>query len=94
MPRRLDPEAERSLLVAVDRDCAVRPVQGNQRTTRLEIAFAAMFAALVAWPFFLIIGTHPGFGRVIAIRWFEMLVGVLMKTAAIAIVLSVLLKSC
>jgi hypothetical protein len=89
--------------------------QGNQWTTRLEIAFASMFAALVAGllillialtlivlklgfllllvagPFFLIIGTHPGFGRVIAIRWFEMLVGVLMKQAAVAIVLSVLL---
>jgi hypothetical protein len=89
--------------------------QGNQWTTRLEIAFAALFAALVAGllillialtlivlklgfllllvagPFFLIVGTHPGFGRVIAIRWFEMLVGVLMKQVAIAIVLSVLL---
>ena len=89
--------------------------QGNQWTTRLEIAFAAMFAALVAGllillialtlivlklgfllllvagPFFLIVGTHPGFGRVIAIRWFEMLVGVLMKQVAIAVVLSVLL---
>ena len=97
-------------------DPAVYPLfQGNQWTTRLEIAFAAMFAALVAGllillialtlivlklgfllllvagPFFLIIGTHPGFGRVIAIRWFEMLVGVLMKQAAVAIVLSVLL---
>jgi hypothetical protein len=97
-------------------DPAVYPLfQGNQWTTRLEISFAAMFAALVAGllillialtlivlklgfllllvagPFFLIIGTHPGFGRVIAIRWFEMLVGVLMKQAAIAIVLSVLL---
>lgn len=89
--------------------------QGKQWTTRLEIAFAAIFAAmvagllillialtlivlklgflllLVAGPFFLIIGTHPGFGRIIAIRWFEMLVGVLMKQMAIAIVLSVLL---
>jgi TrbL/VirB6 plasmid conjugal transfer protein len=97
-------------------DPAVYPLfQGNQWTTRMEISFAAVFAALVAGllillialtlivlkigfllllvagPFFLIIGTHPGFGRVIAIRWFEMLVGVLMKTAAIAIVLSVLL---
>jgi TrbL/VirB6 plasmid conjugal transfer protein len=97
-------------------DPAVYPLfQGNQWTTRLEISFAAMFAALVAGllillialtlivlkigfllllvagPFFLIIGIHPGFGRVIAIRWFEMLVGVLMKQAAIAIVLSVLL---
>ena len=89
--------------------------QGDQWTTRLEIAFAAIFAAvvagslillvsltlivlkigflllLVAGPFFLIIGTHPGFGRIIAIRWFEMIVGVLMKQVAIAITLSVLL---
>ena len=97
-------------------DPAIYPLfQGNQWTTRLEIAFAAMFAAvvagllillisltlivlklgflllLVAGPFFLIIGTHPGFGRIIAIRWFEMLVGVLMKQVAIAITLSVLL---
>jgi hypothetical protein len=46
---------------------------------------------LIAGPFFLIIGTHPGFGRIIAIRWFEMLVGVLMKQVAVAIALSVLL---
>ena len=89
--------------------------QGKQWTTRLEIAFAALFAALiagvlvlliaitliilklgfllllVAGPFFLIIGTHPGFGRVIALRWAEMLIGVLLKQAAIALVLSVLL---
>jgi len=97
-------------------DPAVYPLfQGNQWTTRMEISFASMFAALVAGllillialtlivlklgfllllvagPFFLIIGIHPGFGRVVAIRWFEMLVGVLMKQVAIAIVLSVLL---
>ena len=89
--------------------------QGKQWTTRLEIGFAALFAALlagvlvlliaitlillklgfllllVAGPFFLIIGTHPGFGRVIALRWGELLIGVLLKQAAIAIVLSVLL---
>ena len=89
--------------------------QGKQWTTRLEIAFAALFAALVAGvlvlliaitliilklgfllllvagPFFLIIGIHPGFGRVIALRWAEMLIGVLLKTAAIALVLCVLL---
>jgi uncharacterized membrane protein YgcG len=89
--------------------------QGNQWTTRLEIGFAALFAALVAGllillisltliilklgflllliagPFFLIIGTHPGFGRIIAIRWFEMIVGVLMKQVAVALALSVLL---
>jgi len=97
-------------------DPAVYPLfQGNQWTTRLEIGFSALFAAiaagllvllialtliilkigflllLVAGPFFLLIGTHPGFGRVIAIRWFEMLVGVLLKQIAIALVLSVLL---
>jgi len=89
--------------------------QGKQWTTRLEVGFAALFAALlagvlvlliaitlillklsfllllVAGPFFLIIGTHPGFGRVIALRWGELLIGVLLKQAAIAIVLSVLL---
>ena len=46
---------------------------------------------LVAGPFFLIIGIHPGFGRVVAIRWFEMLVGVLLKQVAVALTLSVLL---
>jgi hypothetical protein len=45
---------------------------------------------LVVGPFFLLIGTHPGFGRVVAMRWFEMLVGVLLKQAAVALVLSVL----
>ncbi len=89
--------------------------QGDQWTTRLEIGFEALFAAvaagllvllialtlimlklgflllLVAGPFFLLVGIHPGFGRVIAIRWFEMLVGVLMKQVAVALTLSVLL---
>jgi uncharacterized membrane protein YgcG len=89
--------------------------QGKQWTTRLEIAFAALFAALlagvlvlliaitlillklgfllllIAGPFFLIVGIHPGFGRVIALRWGELLIGVLLKQAAIAVVLSVLL---
>ncbi len=91
--------------------------QGKQWTTRLEIAFMALFAAVVAGvlvlliavtlillklgfllllvvgPFFLLIGTHPGFGRVVALRWFELLVGVLLKQAAVALVLSVLLYS-
>jgi hypothetical protein len=95
---------------------AVYPLfQGKEWTTRLEIAFLALLAAVVAGvlillisvtlillklgfllllivgPFFLLIGTHPGFGRVVAIRWFEMLVGVLLKQAAVALALSVLL---
>ncbi|HYS33941.1 MAG TPA: type IV secretion system protein, partial [Streptosporangiaceae bacterium] len=89
--------------------------QGKQWTTRLEVGFAALLAAVVAGvlvllisvtlillklgfllllivgPFFLLIGTHPGFGRVVAVRWFEMLVGVLLKQAAVALALSVLL---
>jgi len=98
------------------KDPSVYPLfQGKQWTTRLEIAFAALLAALVAGvlvllisvtlillklgfllllivgPFFLLIGTHPGFGRVVAVRWFEMLVGVLLKQAAVAVALSVLL---
>jgi hypothetical protein len=98
------------------RDPAVYPLfTGRQWTTRLEIAFAALFAALVAGvlvlliaitlivlklgfllllvagPFFLIVGTHPGFGRVVATRWGELLIGVLLKQAAVALVLSVLL---
>jgi hypothetical protein len=97
-------------------DPAVYPLfQGKQWTTRLEIAFAALFAAavagvlillisvtlillklgflllLIAGPFFMLIGTHPGFGRVVAVRWLELLVGVLLKQAAVAVVLSVLL---
>jgi hypothetical protein len=48
---------------------------------------------LVVGPFFLLIGTHPGFGRIVAVRWFEMLVGVLLKQAAVALALSVLLYS-
>jgi hypothetical protein len=97
-------------------DPAVYPLfQGKEWTTRLEIAFMALLAALVAGvlillisvtlillklgfllllivgPFFLLIGTHPGFGRVVAVRWFEMLVGVLLKQAAVALALSVLL---
>jgi hypothetical protein len=100
------------------KDPGIYPLfQGKQWTTRLEIAFAAVFAAaiagvlvlliavtlillklgflllLVVGPFFLLIGTHPGFGRVVALRWFEMLFGVLLKQAAVALVLSVLLYS-
>jgi TrbL/VirB6 plasmid conjugal transfer protein len=97
-------------------DPSVYPLfQGKEWTTRLEIAFAALLAAvvagllillvsvtlillklgflllLIAGPFFLLVGTHPGFGRVVAIRWFEMLVGVLLKQAAVALALSILL---
>ncbi len=54
----------------------------------LKLSFLLL---LIVGPFFLLIGTHPGFGRVVALRWVEMLIGVLLKQAAIALVLSVLL---
>jgi hypothetical protein len=98
------------------KDPAAYPLfQGKEWTTRLEVAFAALFAALVAGvlvllisvtlillklsfllllivgPFFLLVGVHPGFGRIVALRWLEMLVGVLLKQAAVALVLSLLL---
>ncbi|MGO9161730.1 MAG: type IV secretion system protein, partial [Streptosporangiaceae bacterium] len=97
-------------------DPGVYPLfQGKEWTTRLEVGFAALLAAvlagvlvllisitlillklsflllLIVGPFFLLIGTHPGFGRVVAMRWAEMLVGVLLKQAAVALVLSILL---
>jgi hypothetical protein len=97
-------------------DPAIYPLfQGKDWTTRLEVGFAALFAALMAGvlillisvtlillklsfllllivgPFFLLIGAHPGFGRVVALRWVELLVGVLLKQAAVALVLSLLL---
>ena len=54
----------------------------------LKLSFLLL---LIVGPFFLLIGTHPGFGRVVALRWVEMLIGVLLKQAAVALVLSLLL---
>ena len=54
----------------------------------LKLSFLLL---LIVGPFFLLIGAHPGFGRVVALRWVEMLIGVLLKQAAVALVLSVLL---
>jgi len=45
---------------------------------------------LVAGPFFLIVGTHPGFGRVVALRWSKCSSGS-CSTGAVALVLSILL---
>ncbi|MCW2902055.1 MAG: hypothetical protein JWO67_4320 [Streptosporangiaceae bacterium] len=46
---------------------------------------------LVAGPIFLGIGIHPGIGRVIAIRWLELLLSMLLKQAALIGVLALLL---
>ncbi|MDX6738623.1 type IV secretion system protein [Actinocorallia sp. A-T 12471] len=94
----------------------VYPVfQGKQWTSRLAVAFGALFAALVAGllilvisvtliivkiafllllvagPIFLGIGIHPGIGRVIAVRWLELLLSMLLKQAALIGVLALLL---
>ncbi|MEO3782459.1 type IV secretion system protein [Actinocorallia sp. B10E7] len=89
--------------------------QGKQWTSRLAVAFGALFAALVAGllilvisvaliivkiafllllvagPIFLGIGIHPGIGRVIAVRWLELLLSMLLKQAALIGVLALLL---
>jgi hypothetical protein len=54
----------------------------------LKISFLLL---LVAGPIFLGIGIHPGIGRVIAIRWFELLLSTLLKQAALIGVLALLL---
>jgi uncharacterized membrane protein YgcG len=46
---------------------------------------------LVAGPIFLGIGIHPGIGRVIAVRWLELLLSMLLKQAALIGVLALLL---
>ncbi|HZB34039.1 MAG TPA: type IV secretion system protein, partial [Streptosporangiaceae bacterium] len=54
----------------------------------VKIAFLLL---LVAGPIFLGIGIHPGIGRVIAIRWLELLLSMLLKQAALIGVLALLL---
>lgn len=46
---------------------------------------------LVTGPFFLLIGVHPGWGRVIAVRWIELLLSTLLKQALVAGILALLL---
>ncbi|WP_062346697.1 type IV secretion system protein, partial [Herbidospora yilanensis] len=53
----------------------------------LKIGFLLL---LIMGPIFLLIGVHPGTGRIIAMRWVEMLVGTLLRQAVLALVLGVL----
>ncbi|NUT44372.1 MAG: hypothetical protein HOV86_30690, partial [Thermoactinospora sp.] len=53
----------------------------------LKVGFLLL---LILGPVFLLIGVHPGSGRIIAMRWVEMLVGTLLRQAVLALVLSVL----
>ncbi|MEV4471681.1 type IV secretion system protein [Nonomuraea sp. NPDC049504] len=53
----------------------------------LKVGFLLL---LILGPIFLLIGVHPGSGRIIAMRWVEMLIGTLLRQAVLTIVLSVL----
>ncbi|GII53012.1 hypothetical protein Pth03_14010 [Planotetraspora thailandica] len=53
----------------------------------LKVGFLLL---LMLGPVFLLIGVHPGSGRIIAMRWVEMLVGTLLRQAVLALVLSIL----
>ncbi len=46
---------------------------------------------LMTGPFFLLAGIHPGVGRVIALRWGELLVSTLLKQIVVTLALAVLL---
>lgn len=54
----------------------------------LKLGFLLLIAT---GPFFLLAGIHPGVGRVIAMRWVELLVGTLVKQIVVALALAVLL---
>ncbi|MFC7592715.1 type IV secretion system protein [Nonomuraea antimicrobica] len=53
----------------------------------LKVGFLLL---LILGPIFLLIGVHPGSGRIVAMRWVEMLIGTLLRQAVLTIVLSVL----
>jgi len=53
----------------------------------LKIGFLIL---LILGPVFLLIGVHPGSGRIIAMRWLEMLIGTLLRQALLALLLGLL----
>ncbi len=53
----------------------------------LKVGFLLL---LILGPVFLLIGVHPGSGRIIAMRWVEMLIGTLLRQAVLSLVLGVL----
>ncbi|SEK41702.1 type IV secretion system protein [Nonomuraea pusilla] len=53
----------------------------------LKVGFLLL---LILGPVFLLIGVHPGSGRIVAMRWVEMLIGTLLRQAVLTLVLSVL----
>ncbi|GAA4944536.1 hypothetical protein GCM10023224_29520 [Streptomonospora halophila] len=53
----------------------------------LKIGFLLL---LLFAPVFLLIGIHPGYGRTVLLRWFEMTLGLLLKQVFIVLLISVL----
>ncbi|MFC4865818.1 type IV secretion system protein [Streptomonospora arabica] len=56
----------------------------------LKIGFLLL---LLLAPVFLLIGIHPGYGRTVLLRWFEMLLGILLKQIFIVLLISLLVMS-
>ncbi|GAA2037743.1 type IV secretion system protein [Nocardiopsis rhodophaea] len=53
----------------------------------LKIGFLLL---LLLSPVFLLIGIHPGYGRTVLLRWFEMLLGMLLKQIFVVLLISLL----
>lgn len=53
----------------------------------LKIAFLLLF---LLSPIFLLIGIHPGYGRMVLLRWVELMVGFLLKQIFIVLLISLL----
>ncbi|WP_179770762.1 type IV secretion system protein [Streptomonospora nanhaiensis] len=53
----------------------------------LKIGFLLL---LLLSPVFLLIGIHPGYGRTVLLRWFEMLLGMLLKQVFVVLLISIL----
>ncbi|WP_040709482.1 type IV secretion system protein [Nocardiopsis potens] len=56
----------------------------------LKIGFLLL---LLLAPVFLLIGIHPGYGRTVLLRWFEMLLGLLLKQIFVVLLISLLVMS-
>ncbi|MBE3000127.1 type IV secretion system protein [Nocardiopsis sp. HNM0947] len=56
----------------------------------LKIAFLLLF--LLA-PIFFLIGIHPGYGRMVLLRWLELIVGLLLKQIFIVMLISLLVMA-
>nr|WP_246062284.1 type IV secretion system protein [Haloactinospora alba] len=53
----------------------------------LKIGFLILF---LFSPIFLLVGVHPGYGRTVLLRWFEMLFGLLLKQIFIVLLIALL----